>query len=226
MPELHVLRVFVDRAGGAGNALGVFLGGAAVPASERQRVAAELNYSETVFVDDPDAGRYEIYTPTLELPFAGHPTVGTAWLLTRERGAVPPVLRPPAGDVAVFERDGMTWIRARGDWPAPMRAVQLESAEAVDALTGPPSGHDDDQYVWAWRNEPEGDVTARFFAPTIGIAEDPATGAAAIMLCARLGRPLHIEQRGSELFARPADQEGWVELGGRVVLDERREVAV
>jgi hypothetical protein len=46
------------------------------------------------------------------------------------------------------------------------------------------------------------------------------------MLCAKLGRQLLIEQQGSELFVRPAAQEGWVELGGRVVLDERREFAL
>jgi predicted PhzF superfamily epimerase YddE/YHI9 len=52
MAELHVLRVFVDVAGGAGNPLGVFLDGGAVPADRRQLVAARLNYSETVFVAD------------------------------------------------------------------------------------------------------------------------------------------------------------------------------
>jgi predicted PhzF superfamily epimerase YddE/YHI9 len=222
MAELQVLRVFVDRAGGAGNPLGVFLDGAAVPADQRQRVAARLNYSETVFVDDVAEGAYEIYTPAVWLPFAGHPTVGTAWLLTQAAGAPPPTLRPPAGEVAVFEEGGMTWIRARGEWAPPMRSVQLDSAAEVEALEGPPTS-DAEVHVWAWRDEPAGVVTVRFFAPGFGIPEDPATGAAAVMLCAKLERELRIEQRGSELFVRPAAQEGWVELGGRVVLDERRE---
>jgi predicted PhzF superfamily epimerase YddE/YHI9 len=225
MAELHVLRVFVDAAGGAGNPLGVFLDGAAVPADQRQLAAARLNYSETVFVDDVAEGAYEIYTPTVSLAFAGHPTVGTAWLLTQAAGAPPPALRPPAGEVAVFEERGMTWIRARGEWAPPMRSIKLDSAAEVEALEGPPTG-DAEVHVWAWRNEPAGVVAARFFAPGFGIPEDPATGAAAVMLCAKLGRELRIEQQGSELFVRPAAQEGWVELGGRVVLDERREFAL
>ena len=225
MTELHVLRVFVDRAGDAGNQLGVFLDGAAAPARRRQRVAAQLNYAETVFVDDVADGIYEIYTPTMPLPFAGHPTVGTAWLLTQLAGAPPPVLRPPAGEVAVFEEGGMTWVRARGDWAPPMRSIQLASAAAVEALDGPPT--DDAQvYVWGWRDEPAGVVAVRFFAPGFGIPEDPATGSAAVMLCATLGRELRITQQGSELFVRPAAQGGFVELGGRVVLDERREFAL
>ncbi len=225
MTELVVLRVFVDAAGSAGNPLGVFLDGSAVPVDRRQRVAARLNYSETVFVDDIAAGAYEIYTPTVSLPFAGHPTVGTAWLLTQATGAPPPVLRPPAGEVAVFEDGEMTWIRARGEWAPPMRSIQLDSADELEALDGPPTD-DDELHVWAWRDEPAGVVAVRFFAPGFGIPEDPATGAAAVMLCAKLERELRIEQRGSELFVRPAAQEGWVELGGRVMLDERREFAM
>ena len=70
MPELHVLRVFVNEDGEWGNPLGVFLDGGQVPEPERQRIAAELGFSETVFVDDRDDGRIRIFTPGLELPFA------------------------------------------------------------------------------------------------------------------------------------------------------------
>ena len=225
MPTLDVLRVFVDGSGRAGNPLGVFVDGAEVPRSERQRVAEALNYSETVFVDDVAAGRYEIYTPALELPFAGHPTVGTAWLLTQQRGSPPPVLRPHAGEVEVFAEAGMTWIRARAEWAPPMQTIELESPAAVQALDGPLE-FGRDQYVWAWRDATSGLVSARFFAPAFGIPEDPATGAAAIKLCAELGRELRIEQRGAELFVRPAALDGVVELGGRVVADGRREITV
>jgi predicted PhzF superfamily epimerase YddE/YHI9 len=54
----------------------------------------------------------------------------------------------------------------------------------------------------------------------IGVAEDEATGSAAVRLCARLGRELDIRQgRGSRIVARPR-ADGWVEIGGRSVLDE------
>ena len=84
MPELHVLRVFINEEDEWGNPLGVFLDGGAVPEERRQAVAAELGFSETVFVEDRAQGRIRIFTPGLELPFAGHPTVGTAWLLARK----------------------------------------------------------------------------------------------------------------------------------------------
>ena len=78
MAELHVLRVFCDAAWSHGNPLGVFLDGDEVPEERRQEVAAELGFSETVFVDDATEGRMRIFTPGLELPFAEHPSVGTA----------------------------------------------------------------------------------------------------------------------------------------------------
>src|SRR3954468_5580797 len=86
MAPYHLLRVFCDEEGHGGNPLAVFLDGATVAQHERQAVATELGYSETVFVDDTERGRLRIFTPVSEMPFAGHPTVGTAWLL-REQGA-------------------------------------------------------------------------------------------------------------------------------------------
>src|SRR5262245_49019186 len=112
MATLHVLRVFADEAGEWGNPLGVFLDGSEVPAGRRQAVAAELGFSETVFVDDRTSGACRIFTPGSELGFAGHPCVGTAWLLEREGDAVE-ALRPPAGEVAVRTEGELTFIAAR-----------------------------------------------------------------------------------------------------------------
>ena len=96
MANLHILRVFVGENDAGGNPLGVFLEGGEVPDSDRQRVAGNLGFSETVFVEDPWRGELRIVTPETELPFAGPPSVGTASLLAWA-GFVVPVLLPPAG---------------------------------------------------------------------------------------------------------------------------------
>ena len=222
MAELHVLRVFVTPEGTGGNPLGVFLDGAAVPEGRRQAIAADLGFSETVFVDDPAAGAVRIFTPAAELPFAGHPLVGTSWLLARERRAVA-ALRPPAGEVPTFlDGDGVTWIRGRAEWAPRMSFRQLADPGQVDALEGAPDGLG---FVdcWAWEDEAAGRVRARVFAPAFGIAEDEATGAAAVRLVSRLGRPVTIRQgAGSLLRARPAP-DGTAEVGGEVALDHVRD---
>ena len=69
--ELHVLRVFLAPDGSGGNPLGVFLDGAAIVPERRAAVAAELGFSETVFVDDPATGRIRIFTPGPSSPSPG-----------------------------------------------------------------------------------------------------------------------------------------------------------
>ena len=80
----YTLDVFTDRIFG-GNPLAVFPSGLGLETEQMQAVARELNLSETVFVlppEEPDhTRRLRIFTPGTELPFAGHPTIGTAHLL-------------------------------------------------------------------------------------------------------------------------------------------------
>ena len=80
----HVLDVFTDTAL-AGNPLAVVLEAGDIPDDRAQAIAREFNLSETVFVQDPrdpvNTARIRIFTPGKKLPFAGHPTVGTAALL-------------------------------------------------------------------------------------------------------------------------------------------------
>jgi predicted PhzF superfamily epimerase YddE/YHI9 len=224
VPELHVLRVFVNEDGEWGNPLGVFLDGARVPEAARQGVAADLGFSETVFVEDRESGRIRIFTPGLELPFAGHPTVGTAWLLARS-GTPVEALQTAAGEVGVRFEDERVYVAARPEWSPELDYVELGSPAEVRALSGPPGGSEA-AYAWAWIDEAAATLRARCFIEEAGIAEDEATGSAAIVLSARLGRPVTIHQgRGSVLLVRPLG-DGRVEVGGSVRLDEVRNFPV
>ena len=221
MRELQVLKVFVGEDGAGGNPLGVFLDGPAVPEGARQAIATRLGFSETVFVDDPRRGKLRIFTPAAELPFAGHPLVGTAWLLLKEGHDVP-TLRPPAGEVAVRVEGSYVFVTGRPEWSPPFEILELPSPRDVDDLDGPP---DEKELVgvWAWEDEEQGRVRVRVFVSELGVAEDEATGSFAARLCAALGRPISIHQgRGSRIVARPLE-DGAVEFGGRVETVEERE---
>ena len=219
--ELTVLRVFIGPDGRGGNPLGVFLDGATIPRDRRQAVAAELNFSETVFVDDREQGRVQILTPARELPFAGHPSVGTSWLL-HETGTPIAILRPPAGDVSVRRDPDRTWITAQPAWVAhAFRFERLAAPADVDTVPQPPMGTPG-VYIWAWIDEAAGEIRSRCFPTDFGIAEDEATGLAAVILGGELQRDLTIRQGvGSEVLVRPQPG-GWVEIGGRVELVEQR----
>lgn len=218
---LHVLRVFVGDGGVGGNPLGVFLDGGEVPEGERQGVAKDLGFSETVFVEDRGQGRLRIFTPQEELPFAGHPLVGAAWLLTCE-GFEISALRPPAGEVPVRVEEDITFISGRPEWAPPFEHIELDSPTEVEALAGPPDSHDL-AGAWAWEDEEAGYVRARVFPVRLGIEEDEATGAHAVRLAAWLRRTIVIRQgEGSLIFAEPRP-DGSVEIGGRTELVEVRE---
>ena len=101
-----------------GNPVAVVLDGGGLADEEMQRFARWTNLSETTFVlppESPEADyRVRIFTPGLELPFAGHPTLGTchAWL---EGGGSPPVERDRAGVRRGPHPDPLR----RGGWPSP-----------------------------------------------------------------------------------------------------------
>lgn len=84
----HLLDVFTARAF-AGNQLAVVEGADALDAAAMQAIAREFNLSETVFLLEPrdaaNSARLRIFTPSAELPFAGHPTIGAAALLAETR---------------------------------------------------------------------------------------------------------------------------------------------
>ena len=94
----------------AGNQLAVVHDAAGLSDAEMQAIALEMNYSETTFVIERSArrARVRIFTPAFELPFAGHPTVGTAWELTRGEGSI--TLELNVGPVTVDFNDGVGWM--------------------------------------------------------------------------------------------------------------------
>jgi predicted PhzF superfamily epimerase YddE/YHI9 len=89
-----------------------------------------------------------------------------------------------------------------------------------------PTGLEHDHVVyWSWVDAHNGIVRARAFDSLMGIAEDEATGSAALLLAVQLGRAIEIWQgNGSLLYARPV-ADGVGEVGGRVALVETRDHA-
>src|SRR5919199_3230660 len=236
MRRLHYHRVdvFTDRAFG-GNPLAVFTNGRGLTAETMQAIAKEFNLSETTFVlppaDPRNDWRVRIFTPGRELPMAGHPTVGTSFVLPREHmirrhpeettitleegvGPVPVRIKFEGGEPAFAEMsqplpsfgprlsDARTIAKMlsldRRDLDeslpfevvscgVPFLYVPLRSLDAARrarpraallerALGGvvPP-----EVFVFTREVEHEGSsVHSRMFAPTLGITEDPATGAA------------------------------------------------
>jgi trans-2,3-dihydro-3-hydroxyanthranilate isomerase len=248
-----VLRVFT-RGDRGGNHLGVITDVTGLDFLLMQRIAAHLGFSETVFLDWSLGGipQARIFTPSVEIPFAGHPLVGAAWVL----GAVGPgttdrvscgigevrfesdasgahievplsrdVNDAPAGALAAAGlRDTL------GAWmvrlPLGYLVAEVGSREAVASMVPDFSTLKavgwDGTIVFS-RNGAA--VKARFFAPRLGVPEDPATGSAAAALAAALrfageGEGSLVVEQGDEVGAPSSIAVSWsgpsARIGGSV----------
>ena len=276
MPNLRyvVADVFTDRPL-VGNQLAVFTDGRDVGDETMQALAREMNFSETVFVLPPSAeghARIRIFTPETELPFAGHPVLGSAFVLAAPLQLGEIRLETGSGVVpVVLERDGGRITFGWMSQPVP-RWEPFARADELLALLGVESALPVERYdlgpthvYVALSSEQEvaslrpdfgalAELTdagvncfagsgarwkTRMFAPTHGVAEDPATGSAAGPLAVHLARhgrtafgdEIQISQgveigRPSTLYARAfgeGDRIDRVEVGGSAVVVARGE---
>ena len=260
-----------------GNQLAVFTDARALDGETMQALAREINYSESTFVlpaEDGGHAKIRIFTPVHEMRFAGHPTLGTAFVLAGPLQLVEIRLETLAGIVPVrLERDENRIVFGRMEQPLPTvrpydGEAELLSAVGVKRSELPVELYDNGvPHVYVClgsedevaRLRPDlnrlsglSDVVGvncfagsgsrwktRMFAPSSGVAEDPATGSAAGPLALHLARhgridfgdEIEISQgaevgRPSKLFARAdgtAEKVERVEVGGSAVVVARGE---
>jgi trans-2,3-dihydro-3-hydroxyanthranilate isomerase len=154
----YTLDVFTGETFG-GNPLAVFPDALHLPTTLMQRIAGEMNLSETVFLGPPETqegtARVRIFTPRIEIPFAGHPTVGTAVFLAgrpptsaSRNGSVSLVLEENVGPVPVVVRfeDGrpafaqFTTAKLPERRPSPFAAEELAAMVGLEAADVCPEG--------------------------------------------------------------------------------------
>ncbi|HXY83990.1 MAG TPA: PhzF family phenazine biosynthesis protein [Gaiellaceae bacterium] len=122
-----------------GNQLAVFTDAREIPEELLQPLAKEIGFSETVYVYPPSEGghaRIRIFTPASELPFAGHPVLGTAFVLAAPLQLGEIRLETGAGVVPiVLEREGARIVFGRMSQPVP-RWEPFEGADELQAVLG------------------------------------------------------------------------------------------
>lgn len=236
-----------------GNPLAVFPDARGLSDADMQSLTREFNLSETTFVLPPEnalnTARVRIFTPARELPFAGHPNVGTGWVLAQEGRAQGGRLRfeELAGLVEIAVGDGVVTVAAPqplslGETLDPPNVAACAGIALADVVTthAPVSASTGNPFFFAevtpealTRAAPDlaafrraiatrpgldgrlslylfahdgGKLRTRMFGPLLGVAEDPATGSAAVTLGALL------LSRGAEARARYDMVQG-VEMG-------------
>lgn len=236
MRHCYVLRVFT-RGDDGGNHLGVITDVTGLHPRVMQEIAADLGFSETIFIDwrEPGHPSVRIFTPALELPFAGHPLVGAGWVLSGIGPGTATHMVCGVGEIPFRMQDDSCWVdtpvvtdvgatergaevAAAAGLPTPQRSwwvnmpvpyLVLEAGSAAEVTDSPPPWFErlvDLEAGMTYLFFREGDeVTARFFAPAAGVDEDPATGSAAAALAAVLRHEGEVE---GALTIRQGDQIG------------------
>ena len=123
----------------AGNQVAVFTDAREIPEHQLQRLAREMNFSETTFIYPPESDghvRMRIFTPATEVPFAGHPTLGTAFVLAAPLQLVEIKIETGSGTVPVqLEREGPRIVFGRMAQPLPTVAP-FDGADELLATLG------------------------------------------------------------------------------------------
>ncbi|MBI4787750.1 MAG: PhzF family phenazine biosynthesis protein [Chloroflexi bacterium] len=143
--RFYIVDVFAEKKY-AGNQLAVFVDRGDLSDAEMQDLAREMHFSETTFVvpeRQPDGGyAVRIFTPATELSFAGHPTLGTAFVIRNEiiRTADPVVLlNEKVGQIPVTFRGDIVWMHQK----PPTFGAPLDAQVCAATLGVPPEGIDD-----------------------------------------------------------------------------------
>jgi trans-2,3-dihydro-3-hydroxyanthranilate isomerase len=139
MMEFFQIDVFAGSAY-AGNPLAVFPEAEELATGQMQQIALEMNLSETTFVTSVGDARYSvrIFTPGQELPFAGHPTIGTAWLLRRMKRLSGNrfIQSSAAGDTEITVAGDELWFERTGRVDADLEASDPRGADSIAAAIG------------------------------------------------------------------------------------------
>jgi len=122
-----------------GNQLAVFTDARAIPEERLQKLAREMNFSETVFVYPPEGEgdvKVRIFTTSTEVPFAGHPCLGAAFVMAMPLQRVDIVLETGNGLVPVhLEREGARIVFGRMEQPLPS-ITEFDGADELQAVLG------------------------------------------------------------------------------------------
>jgi len=132
----RILNVFTDGDDPfSGNPLCVFEDAKGLSDKEMQSLARQLNLSETTFITSRDAdgtANVRIFTPNYEMPFAGHPTLGTAYVVRELSGGRGPViLRMPAGDIPVRVAGTVWTLQANAPTSFPVEVPRLDLTRMI-----------------------------------------------------------------------------------------------
>ena len=217
MGKMKVLNVFTNENGEFGNPVGIIVDTEnKIKSKNRQQIAMESGFSEIVFINNLETKDVSIFSPTRQIPFAGHALVGTSYFFNTVLNILTTEIVSMGKIIKSWRENGLTFVEADLSILPNWNFKEYKTPEEIEQITFQKSSFLEHTLIWSWVNKKAGTVRARTFAPDWGIPEDEANGSGSMLLASKLNRKLEIfHGKGSVIFTKPIGKK-LAEVGGLV----------
>lgn len=214
MEEMKVLNVFANENGEFGNPVGIIVDTEnKIDNKNRHQMAINSGFSEIVFINNLETKDVSIFSPTRQIPFAGHALVGTSYFFNN-------VLNLPTTEIVSmgkitksWQENNLSFVEADLSILPNWNFKEYKTPEEIEQITIQEASILEHCLVWSWIDKEKGIIRARTFASDWDIPEDEANGSGAMKLASILNRNLIIHHgKGSVIHSTPNSVGGLVKL--------------
>lgn len=211
---MKVLNVFTNEKGKFGNPVGIIVDTEnKIDNKNRQQMAIDSGFSEIVFINNLETKDVSIFSPTRQIPFAGHALVGASYYFNN-------ILNTPTAEIVSMDKkikswqeNSLTFVEADLSILPSWNFKEYKTPEEIEQITIQEASILEHTLVWSWIDKEKGIVRARTFASDWNIPEDEANGSGSMKLANLLNRNLIIHHgKGSVIHSTPNSVGGLVKL--------------
>ncbi len=214
MEEMKVLKVFTNEKGEFGNPVGIIVDTEnKIQKENRQQMAIDSGFSEIVFISNFETKEVSIFSPTRQIPFAGHALVGTSYFFNAVLNIPTTEIISMGKVIKSWQENNLTFVEADLSILPNWNFKEFKTPDEIEQITIQEASLLKHTLVWSWIDKEKGMIRARTFASDWDIPEDEANGSGAMKLASILNRNLVIHHgKGSVIHSTPNTVGGLVKL--------------
>lgn len=211
---MQILNVFTNENGEFGNPVGIIVDTEnKIDNKNRQQMAIDSGFSEIVFLNNLETKDVSIFSPTRQIPFAGHALVGTSYFFNTVLNLPTTEIVSMNKKIKSWQENNLTFVEADLSILPNWNFKEYKTPEEIEQITIQEASILEHCLVWSWIDNEKGIIRARTFASDWNIPEDEANGSGAMKLASILNRNLIIHHgKGSVIYATPNTVGGLVKL--------------
>lgn len=211
---MKILKVFTNEKGEFGNPVGIIVDTEnKIDNKNRQQMAIDSGFSEIVFINNIETKDVSIFSPTRQIPFAGHALVGTSYYFNNVLNTPTVEIISMGKVIKSWQENNLTFVEADLSILPNWNFKEYKTPEEIEQITIQDASILEHTLVWSWVDKENGIVWARTFASDWDIPEDEANGSGSMKLASLVGGKLTVRHgKGSVIHATPNSVGGLAKL--------------